>query len=257
MGKELNYVTGPEFEKQIVGELPITMKGVEKARKIITEYTNTPYTQFKRIGQNTKNENGDIKVNNKIWEIKHLTSNISSSGTYLNTSISTMDRYVDKTFKDFVKESGSYEYWESQFGNKYPVRERLSPISNYLEADEFRKTKKEQYKVIRKLDRLTRKQYVEYCYNYFIENPESLIKFVADILSKNISDKQPPDYILVYNEITDTIKVIDKKSILDRDTSNFRMSPSKLALIFDKFRINFGWQNGNGLCNPTLRVFLK
>ena len=30
-----------------------------------------------------------------------------------------------------------------------------------------------------------------------------------------------------------------------------------LSLVFDNFRVAIGWQNGNGLNNPTFRVFLK
>jgi hypothetical protein len=76
------------------------------------------------------------------------------------------------------------------------------------------------------------------------------------MLSKNIGTKQLPDKIIVFNYLDKTIRLIDNVTILSFiQNKQFKKNP--LGLVFDNFRVAIGWQNGNGLNNPTIRVFIK
>ena len=52
-----------------------------------------------------------------------------------------------------------------------------------------------------------------------------------------------------------TAKEINLKSFVDNITTTIRVTDK--GLVIGNVRIIFAWQNGSGLNNPTIRVFLE
>ena len=48
-----------------------------------------------------------------------------------------------------------------------------------------------------------------------------------------------------------------EEMVQDAKISLKKFKNTGLGMSFDNFRIQIGWQNGSGLNNPTLRVFIK
>jgi hypothetical protein len=202
------------------------------------------------VGRNTANEDCDIIVDGRKIEIKYVGS---GSGTYLNTSLSYFsDRLDFIPFTEYTHKT-ICPYLEQYFGEK--VYNNFSPVS-MAESKEFRHERPTEYEALQKIDKTMRKQYVKDLYNYLISNPILLNTFVSDIISKNVGNKKAPESLIVFNHETKEIKVFSEKEIKDK-IQNKTIKNAGLSLAFDGFRVAIGWQNGNGLNNPTLRVFLK
>ena len=76
------------------------------------------------------------------------------------------------------------------------------------------------------------------------------------MLTKNTetSQKTAPDRLIVYNYTRNTVKEIDLQSFFNNVDSNIRVTDK--GLVIGNIRLAFSWQNGNGLNNPTIRVYL-
>ena len=55
--------------------------------------------------------------------------------------------------------------------------------------------------------------------------------------------------------IPDNIKEIDLKHFQDNISANIKMTDN--GLVIGNIRVVFSWQNGVGLNNPTIRIFLE
>lgn len=207
--------------------------------------TTSQYT-----GRKTTTTNGDLVVDNQVIELKYVSQ---GAGTYLNTSIEYFhSRLGFSSFKDYTKKE-LLPFLAQYFGTS--VYDNLSPVSQSM-SKEIRHNQPNLYKEIQKIDKKMRKEYVEDLYSFLCLNPDKLQLFVSDMLSKNIGTKQLPDKIIVFNYLDKTIRLIDNVTILSFiQNKQFKKNP--LGLVFDNFRVAIGWQNGNGLNNPTIRVFIK
>lgn len=207
-------------------------------------------TKASYIGNQTKNANGDIIIDGKVVELKYVSC---GKGTYLNTTMEYFNTNLGfVSYKEYMREE-ILPWLECFFGEK--VYENISPVSKE-ESKLFRDTRPEDYKKLVVMDKKARIKYVEDLGNYLMANPDKLSRFISDCITKEATGKEPPDTLVVYNYCTDKIIIINKETIQELvKTKTFRRTP--LGFVFDKFRVQIGWQNGAALNNPTIRVFIK
>ena len=102
-----------------------------------------------------------------------------------------------------------------------------------------------------------REEFTKDIANYFINNTDKIYEFINDMINKNTEtcQKNAPDRLIVYNYNTDKIKEINLNDFIKNINNNIQVNQK--GLVFGNIRIAFGWSNGNGLNNPTIRVFLE
>lgn len=202
------------------------------------------------VGRNTEKENCDLIVDGRQIEIKYVSL---GSGTYLNTSVNYFSNHLGFTdFKEYTSKK-LLPFLEKYYGED--VYKNLSPVS-MEQSKEVRHNNPELYKQIQQIDKAMRKEYVSDLYDFFCDNLDKLQIFISDMINKNIGNKKLFDEMIVFNHSTKQIKLYDKKS-LQKYIQNKKFKNTGLGMSFDNFRIQIGWQNGSGLNNPTLRVFIK
>ena len=194
---------------------------------------------------------GDIIVNGETYEVKFVSA---GSGTYLNTSMRFLDSFLPFTYLSYMEAAGIFDCYKKN-GIKYSYD--ISPIKNTAEASKLRKQNINFVKEVGELDKIARTNYVKDMYNYFCSHREQLAQFLTSLITKdNYTEKQIPDHYIIYNYKNNSIIDLNKDDILNSiDVSDFKNSG--LGLVFKNVRIAIGYQNGNGICNPTLRVFLR
>lgn len=204
---------------------------------------------FVWIGNHTHEASCDIMMGAQKIEVKHLSY---GKGTYLNTSLENIVKYGFISYYSYMEKYGLYDILNSFWDN---VSHDGSPLSAE-EAKIFMKIHPKEYKIIQQKEKEIRRQYVVDLYQYFLDNPQKFTCFLQDCLSKNISNKETPDVILIYNYKKDTVFSFGREEICNQiETQDFKNAG--LSFVSSKIRIAFGWQNGAGLNNPTIRVFLK
>lgn len=250
MAKSDNTIVAAAFEEAVINK-DLNFDGVKEVLEIINSLFPEIISE-ENIGRKYKTANGDLIINDKTIELKHITTD--GLGTHLNTSMYNLTKYGCLPFKPFQEKHGVFNLLETKFGPS--VRNRLSPVE-VSKASEFYKNNKEFCDEVAELDKLARKDYVLYLYEYFKQNKEKCLEFLKDCLTKNISEKQPADITIVYNSKFKKAFYLTKEQVLNRNLEGLKISSQGLGLVFNSLRINIGWQNHNGISNPTLRVFLK
>lgn len=218
--------------------------------KQVADYLNLRRAEY--VGRKTSTEDCDIIGDNQKIEIKYVST---GKGTYLNTSIDYLHTALGFTrYHDYMTKYGLIELLEQYFGddiNKNNTSPATQKFSSYVQ-----KEKPAEYKEIVKLDKSIRTQYVTDLYNYLLENPDKLRIFISDMITKEASDKTVPTRIVIFNHKTKQILDLTNEKIYEMAKSKV-LKNCGLSLAFDNFRVAIGWQNGTGLNNPTLRVFIK
>lgn len=204
-------------------------------------------------GNETSKQSCDLIVDSQEIELKYTKN---SNGTYFNTTVEYFTKNFNiPSFKQFLKEDGVLSYLEKFFGNSV-YNNNISPASK-KDGDAFRHNYPEEYKILTSIEKPSRKRYVNYLYNYFCNNKESLAKFARDMITKEESSKHIPDRLIIYTY--DNCEVIEysKRDIFDlsKDVSFFKIS-GDFSLKFPNFKATIAWQNGTGLNNPTIRIFI-
>lgn len=200
------------------------------------------------VGRQTGNQSCDLIVDGKEYEIKYV---CEGNGTYYNTSLSYFSERLG--FTPFIEYTHKFicPYLEKYYGEK--VYHNISPVS-MEESKAFQKTS--EYKELQSLDKEMRKKYVNDLYAFLKNNPDKFSLFISDMLTKNSSGKHIPNTTLVYNHSKKKVTLISSETIMSLvNTKTFKKNP--LGFSFDGFNIQIGWQNGSGLNNPTIRVFIK
>lgn len=210
------------------------------------------------IGNKTKIEDGDLIINHKKVEVKRVSEN---KGTYLNTSWKNCaDKYgFELNSQKFLHENNLYNELERQFGKDAFNTENASPFTQD-ESSKIQKEYKEWYKKYSKLESIAREKAVTKIVTKLKNNNDLTALFLNDIISKNISNKNMPEKLVVYNYIKKMITFnYDNKTLkcMNKNYSVSQSSRQKLGFNIGNFRIQIGWQNGAGLNNPTIRVFIK
>lgn len=225
---------------------------------------NIQIETIKHIGTETKNQLGDILINNEISvEIKYLNS--VGLGTYHNSTLSYFDRKLKlKSYKDFLKENNYYSFVNGLLkeNNLIANIENSSPFT-IEESKIIRKQLKDKYVDIKNYEEKIRTSYVNYLYKELINNKELINILIFDLINKitfskdNYNYKGIVDYYIVFLENKNKIITIKKESLEELKNKKIEIQKTdKSIVIKDLFRIVPGWQNGTGLNNATIRIFL-
>ena len=209
-------------------------------------------SNVKWVGDRTNNENCDIIIDNYRYEIKYVSH---GKGTYFNTSVFYLLDY-GFDYREYLKKYGIYEKLREipnisvKENNKSPVSIETSSI--------IRKTKEYEniYKQVKDKEKKCRLVFVSDLYNYFLNNPESFYIFISDMLNKNTTKNKngAPDSIVVFNYKSKNIALFNIKDFAINDDSIIELKEA--SLLYRGIRICFSWQNGVGLNNPTIRIFI-
>lgn len=259
--KELNQYYGKDFEKLVYKklsnkEVPLSNKvlcldiGKMKEDALLMadfikskiDIKNVTYT-----GNNVNKRNGDLNIDGKDIELKYVGN--SGSGTYFNTSMIFLEQIGLKSFREFDKPIRDYLF--NFFGKQ--VYDNTSPVT-MAQSKEFRYKNIKEYEELKKIDKAWRKKYVDYIYNELVSNKQLFNKFVKSLLNKSITNECCPDFIFYMNHEDQNIGFFDIRSIKD---ISLQLSKTELGLNLGKLRIAISWQNGTGLNNPTVRVFIN
>ena len=105
-----------------------------------------------------------------------------------------------------------------------------------------------------------RRAYTSYVVSYISVNAlEGIV--VNDMLNKrkmsNGTYKGMSDIIIICNSKTGGIRTISKQKLMAKASDSYKMHSTETSIVFDGLmRLALGWQNGNGMNNPTVRAFL-
>lgn len=219
------------------------------------------------LGRKTITEDCDIIINyTDHVELKYIAE---GNGTYLNTSIYYFTQF-GFDFHDYMENMGYLDFLTTVLGSKIVKRNNKSPVSQEVSSN-IRKNNPELYKTdIVPADKKVRQTFVNDLINYFT-NPEyydDLQLFGYQMLIKETatSQKRNPDFISVYGYSDDITRRIYPNQILKPNepiiiTQEQTFNKNKEAIFSIKLnnviRVQIGWQNGTGLNNPTIRVFIE
>ena len=202
-------------------------------------------------GRNYTKSSCDIKLNNSTeLEIKYVSA---GTGTYYNTSINKIAKAFNFIeYSAFLEEQGYYKFLEEKTGYNIKYGKK-SPVS-ITDSSYIRKNMPEVYEEIQQEESKHRIEYIQNFYKYLIDN-NLIMDFFSSLISKELSNKHNPDYILVYNHKTKESHLLTYQdfSFLGKEAEQ----SGKYGLRCGNIRAQFGWQNGNGLNNPTIRVFVE
>jgi hypothetical protein len=269
--KENNQYFGKYFERCIVEYVNESGKIVDPTDFIDTNGYNFSEEEIKQlnleakkiadylghnqtashIGNHTSIETGDIQLGNQKIEIKRVSA---GKGTYHNTSIYYLKKF-GFDFKDYMTKFGLYNIIETYFPDITVSRKNNSPVNQSNSSKIRHSNNMEGLSRIEGIDAKIRKEFIKDLTEYFRNNKESAYIFFQDMINKlkiNDNEYHCPDRIIIYNYIKDTINELDMNNY---NTLN-QISNTDFALKLGNLRLQIGWQNGNGLNNPTIRVFL-
>lgn len=214
----------------------------------IANYLNSSNVRY--IGNHTANEDGDLMVDGNIVELKYTDGSL---GTYFNTSTEFIKHIGFNTFSEYLKSQGYYNDL-SQLGVIVNVT-NVSPVSMAISKD-IRYNNPELYKQIINIEKDYRLRYVASLYEYLINNNEARLQFIKNLITKEASNKNMPDRLIVFNHNAKWIREFNRQDILTRlGNDNLILSGGTIKMYGVHFTI--AWQNGTGLNNPTIRVFLE
>ena len=221
--------------------------------KLIADFLGNHTATY--LGNHTADESGDILLDTgEVVEIKSVSA---GCGTYFNTSIYYFSKF-GFDFKKYMESCGLYDAIEQSFGSIVNVsRKNNSPVSKTSSSLIRHNHKSEWEEKIVPVDKDMRMKFTQDIMNYFAQNPDKVHEFISEMLNKNsaTSKKTSPDRMIVLNYKKGKVREIDLKNFKDNISTNIRATDK--GMVIGNIRIAFSWQNGVGLNNPTIRVYLE
>lgn len=214
----------------------------------IVNYLNAKNIQY--IGNHTANEDGDLIVDKQIVELKYTGGSL---GTYFNTSTEFVKHIGFMTYSEYLRAEGYYDEL-TNIGINVSIT-NISPVPMLISKN-IRHTKPELYKQVVAIEKTYRLNYVRSLYQFLVDNDEARLRFVKNLITKEASNKNMPDRLIVFNHTNKWIREFNKQDILNR-LNNDRLSVSGSTIKMYGVHFTIAWQNGTGLNNPTIRVFLE
>lgn len=247
-----SYINNETYERPALIETfdftPAEIAEMDNDAKIIAESIGG--TRAIWVGRECSTANCDLIVDGREIELKYVST---GKGTYLNSSLKYFSDNLGFTPFTEYTHATICPYLEKYFGDN--VYKNFSPVS-MEESERFRHGHPDAYNELIQIDKLMRRQYVADLYDFLIANPQKLNTFISDAITKEIGGKQMPEEMIVFNHEKKTISSYSAEGIVDK-MKHKSFKNAGLSLVFDDFRVAIGWQNGTGLNNPTLRVFIK
>lgn len=216
--------------------------------RTIVCYLNAKNIQY--IGNHTANEDGDLMVDEQVVELKYTDGSL---GTYFNTSTEFVKHIGFMTYSEYLKTEGYYNELINM-GIKVSMT-NISPVSMSVSKN-IRYNQPELYKLIVETEKTYRLNYVMSLYQFLMNNDEARLQFVKNLITKEASNKNMPDRLIVFNHTNKWIREFNKQDILTR-LNNDGLSVSGGTIKLYGVHFTIAWQNGTGLNNPTIRVFLE
>lgn len=211
----------------------------------LSKYINAVSAKY--VGRQTSSANCDIIADDKEIELKYS----QSTGTYYNTSVSYFDQFGLISFKQYLKDYGVLSFLSQYFGDK--VYDNLSPVSKE-ESSDWRKKNPQAYEELKIIEAKAREAYVTQVFDYLTKDKSRIKYFAQQMLTKEASGKHTPDSVIIYQYDTDKIIEFTKEEILAMNSDT--MTRNGFTFKFNGFHTTVAWQNGTGLNNPTIRVYL-
>lgn len=202
------------------------------------------------IGTHTSKTNGDIELDNQIIELKYVGS---GNGTYYNTSIEYFSSIGLKSYRDFLAENDYLVFLKENTGIE--PSDKISPYSLKI-ANDIRKDMPDIYNLIVRKEKSLRAIYTIYVISQLKNNPDLSYRVYYDMLNKSYGNKQLPDRMIVYNYISKTLNDIKGNDLIQNQNTIVPLKSGDYSIKLGNLRLTLGWQNGTGLNNPTIRVFL-
>lgn len=221
------------------------IKIINEDAAVIAAYLNASSAEY--MGRHTSLASCDIIADNKEIELKYSTDN----GTYYNTSVTYFDQFGLIPFKQYMIDYGVLSFLATYFGNK--VYDNISPVSKN-ESSDWRKENPEAYEQLITIEAKARDAYVTQVFEYLTKDESRIKYFAQQMLTKESSGKHTPDSVIIYHHNTDELIEFTKDEILAM--ANSPMIRSGYTFKFNGFHTTIAWQNGTGLNNPTIRVYL-
>lgn len=223
---------------------------VPNIKKLFGENQSIVYT-----GRTTKNANGDLIINGSTIEIKYTAS---SNGTYASGSayyfhdsfgmIDPMKFYANAGYHDILRRNFPVPVSES---NRSPVSQEASNFIRH--SSKY----KDVYARVLKVEAVLREMLLQRYDAFFKENPSIVKDFVYGLISKEANGKEIPDHILIYQRKGKNFVEITKEYILSTLNEDHPFCHRGDSYYWGPFRFTVGWQNGNGLNNFSLRIFIN
>lgn len=163
------------------------------------------------------------------------------------------------TYKDFLLSEGYYDDLEEILGPSIVNKGTDSPVTARVSSDIrhgrgiFGAGLGER---IAKVEQGYRSRYVRQFMDV-LEKHGLVQQFANDCASKKASDKKAADLYLITHKGTAESRLVDGETFSRGvDASSYRISENGNMVTFaDGLTVVFGWQNGVGLNNPTIRTF--
>ena len=211
-------------------------------------------------GRSTNSQLGDITTpDGATIELKYI--NGRSSGTYQNTSISYFETLGFQSYQSFLLKHGYYNFLRNILpGSIVPNESNSSPVT-MQESRVIRHAYPNVAKKIASFEQQIRKQYVHAIGDTIVSR--NLVSRIADDMleKRKTSDgtnKGTPDTIIIYDYQNDKYRIITSAELSNACHNSTTVTYNGTALVIGGIiRLQVGWQNGNGLNNPTIRVFLR
>lgn len=207
-----------------------------------------------RVGDHTASEIGDILLDDGTRiETKRVSS---GTGTYHNTSVYYFTAF-NFNFQDYMTKFHLQETIKEYFPNITVSYKNKSPV-NAASSSTIRHSNNPGYQEILQIDEAMRKTFVMELIKYFQTHPTEAQIFYKDMLEKkkiNQKNNTMPNRLIAYNYQNKQIHEVNLLTL--KDNPSAIIYPTDLGFCIGNLRIQIGWQNGNGLNNPTIRVFLK
>lgn len=199
-------------------------------------------------GKQTMLSDCDMIVNDDIHvELKFI--NGEGSGTYYNGSLSGFfDGPLSINFKEIYK---PYYVSLGQLLGQPVSLENNSPVdfamSKQIRANETL------YKKIQNMEKPYRAEYLKAILDIIEKNADKRAEIYFAALNKG-NKNSIPQMILCFNRKNKTLKNFSIDS-LKQNPINLRST--KTGFILGDLRFQLGWQNGTGLANPSVRIFIQ
>lgn len=239
-------LSGYEFSSEEINTLNNQAQG-------LADYFGREHTA-EWVGGHTVSGIGDIVLDGHTSaEVKRVST---GSGTYHNTSVYYFTAF-GFDFKDYMAKFHLRETIEKYFPDIPVSYTNNSPV-NQDNSSKIRHSTKNGYEEIKKIDEEMRAAFIQDLAKYFQANPEQAQIFYKDMINKRKLSQQKEtavDRFIVYNYNKNTITEINLDEI--RANPADTIYSNNLGFCIGGLRIQIGWQNGNGLNNPTIRVFLN
>ena len=216
-------------------------------------------TDYIYCGRQTSNALGDFMTSDgKSIELKYVYGN--TSGTYHNTSIDYFQSLCMFSYHNWLEHFGYMEWLQSVIPDDIDINCNANSPLKYSDASKLRNEYPSIARLISNHELPIRRLYTSYVSTYIDAfSLEGIV--ISDMINKKkTSDGQYKgisDVIVVCNSKTGDIRTIDKDDLIAKTSDNYKMHVTDTSIVFDGLmRLAIGWQNGNGMNNPTIRAFL-